>query len=89
MCQLHADELERNNAAVQGEDDGLLTHSVRVRLPPAFKMEITIGDKVIDRLNGQELEVTDIFTSYGVLLVKCTDGHGATTVMLPKWIIKV
>ena len=52
-------------------------------------MEITIGDKVIDRLNGQELEVIDIFTSYGVLLVVCTDGHGATTAVLPKWIIKV
>lgn len=89
MCQLHANELERNNAAVQGEDDRLLPYSVRVRLPPAFKMEIKIGDKVIDRLNGQELEVTDIFTRDGVLLVECTDNHGATTTILPKWIMKV
>ena len=52
-------------------------------------MEIIIGDKVKDRLTGQELEVTDIFTRYGVLLVECTDNHGATTTMLPEWIIKV
>ena len=52
-------------------------------------MEITIGDKVIDRLNGQQLEVMDIFTRDGVLLVECTDGHGATTTMVPKWIMKV
>ena len=52
-------------------------------------MEITIGDKVIDQLNGQELEVMDIFTRDGVLLLECTDNHGATTTILPKWVIKV
>ena len=52
------------------------------------EVQINIGDTVIDRLNGQRLEVIDIINRDEVTLFTLADGHGSTTNVTREWIVK-
>ena len=50
---------------------------------------IQIGDKVVDRLTHQQMQVTDIFSRDGITLYTITDNNGKSTNVTEKWITRI
>ena len=50
---------------------------------------IQIGDKVVDRLTHQQMQVTDIFSRDGITLYTITDNNGKSLNVIKKWLRRI